>query len=54
MDPFGELVMKAVVTHDGGRVVGGDWSGDIRLLAAGDGRLIAHLASNPPKPRSHP
>jgi hypothetical protein len=47
-DPFAELVMKVAVTHDGNRVVGGDWSGEVRLLQTGDGKIVSRLAANPP------
>ena len=32
-EPCGELVMKVAATHDGGRIVAGDWSGEVRLRA---------------------
>jgi len=46
--PFGELVMKVAATHDGARVVAGDWSGEVRLSAVADGKLVSRLAANPP------
>ncbi len=47
-EPFGELVMKVAATHDGGRVVAGNWSGEVRLATAGDGKIVGRLAANPP------
>ena len=40
-EPFGELVMKVAATHDGGRIVAGDWSGEVRLAAVADGKIVA-------------
>jgi hypothetical protein len=48
LEPFSELVMKVAFAHDGARLLAGDWSGEIRLSAAADGKLIEKLASNPP------
>jgi hypothetical protein len=47
-DAFGDIALRATFTHDGGRVVGGDWTGEIRLWNAADGVLLGRLASNPP------
>ena len=47
-EPFGELVMKVAATHDGGRVVAGDWSGEVRLTTVADGKIVTRLAANPP------
>ena len=47
-EPFGELVMKVAATHDGGRIVAGDWSGEVRLASVADGKLVSRLAANPP------
>ena len=48
-EPFGELVMKVAATHDGGRVVAGDWSGEVRLTTIADGKIVGRLAANPPR-----
>ena len=47
-EPFGELVMKVAATHDGGRIVAGDWSGEVRLTTVADGKIVSRLAANPP------
>ena len=47
-EPFGELVMKVAATHNGGRIVAGDWSGEVRLASVADGKLVSRLAANPP------
>ena len=39
-EPFGELVMKVAATHDGGRIVAGDWSGEVRLVSVADGKIV--------------
>ncbi len=45
---FGELALRAVFSHDGKRVIGGDWNGDVRLWEAADGAPVATLKPNPP------
>ncbi|MGA2256103.1 MAG: hypothetical protein ABSG53_15760, partial [Thermoguttaceae bacterium] len=47
-EPFGELVMRVAATHDGGRLVAGDWSGEVRLAMVADGKLVSRLVANPP------
>jgi mono/diheme cytochrome c family protein len=48
LEAFGDIALRTAFTHDGARVVAGDWTGDIRLWAAADGNLAGRLASNPP------
>ena len=43
-----ELVMKVAATDDGKRIASGDWSGEVRLYSAADGKIISRLAANPP------
>ncbi len=47
LEPMRELVTRAVFTHDGGRVVAGDWSGEVRVSSAADGKPAATLKANP-------
>ena len=47
-DPFGDLAMAVTFSHDGGAVIAGDFSGEIRVLDTEDGSQRATLASNPP------
>lgn len=47
LEPMKELVTRAVFTHDAGRVVGGDWSGEVRVWNAADGKPVATLKPNP-------
>lgn len=47
-EAFGDLALQAAFTHDGARVVGGDWTGEIRLWNTADAALVAQLPMNPP------
>jgi WD40 repeat protein len=53
-DSMKEIVLKTAFTHDGNRVAAGDWTGEIRLWNAADGKQVALLASNPPPPAEKP
>ena len=46
--PFPEMGLKVAVSHDGKRIVAGDWSGEVRVWEAADGKLVATLSPNPP------
>ncbi|MBX3412986.1 MAG: hypothetical protein KF708_09890 [Pirellulales bacterium] len=43
-----DLALAATFTHDGARVVGGDWTGALKLWNVADGVQVAALATNPP------
>jgi hypothetical protein len=45
---FGDVVMKVAAAHDGKRIIAGDWSGEVRLCTADNGKSISRLAANPP------
>jgi hypothetical protein len=45
---FGDLAMEVAITHDSGRIIAGDWLGEVRLWEAADARQVAHLPPNPP------
>jgi len=45
---LGDLAMEVAITHDSGRVIAGDWLGEVRLWNAADGNQVAHLPPNPP------
>ena len=45
---FPEPALEVTFTHDGKRVVAGDWSGQIHMWDAADGKPVSDLASNPP------
>ena len=46
-EAFPDLALRGVFSHDGGRVVAGDWSGTIRVWSAADGKLAGQLSPNP-------
>ncbi len=45
---FGDIALAVCVTHDGKRVVAGDFSGEVRLLDLESGQQVALLPPNPP------
>jgi WD40 repeat protein len=45
---FSDLAMEVALTHDGARVVAGDWLGDVRMSDSADGKQVAALVPNPP------
>jgi Planctomycete cytochrome C/WD domain, G-beta repeat len=46
-EPFGDLALDAVISHDDSRVFAADWTGEVRVWDAKDGRRLANLAVNP-------
>jgi len=46
-EPFPDLALEAVTTHDGAAVVAGDWSGEVRVWEAKEGKRLGNLAANP-------
>ena len=48
LGPMRDITLAAVFTHDGRRVAGGDWTGEIRLWNLEDKSEVAKLAQNPP------
>ncbi|HKI20502.1 MAG TPA: hypothetical protein VKA15_21620, partial [Isosphaeraceae bacterium] len=46
-EPFGDLALEAVFSHDESKVVAADWSGEIRVWDLKDGRRLANLSVNP-------
>ncbi len=47
-EPLGDLALRAVLSHDGSRVAGGDWTGETRVWSAADGKRFGSLLLNPP------
>ncbi|MBX7167409.1 MAG: hypothetical protein K1X74_13855 [Pirellulales bacterium] len=47
-DALPDVALEAVFTHDDARIVVGDWTGEIRVLQAAEGQMLATLAANPP------
>jgi WD40 repeat protein len=49
-EAFNDIALVATFSHDGKRVLGGDWSGQLRMWDADDKKRIADLSTNPPTP----
>jgi hypothetical protein len=47
-DAFPDVALRVAFSHDGGRVIGGDWTGEIRVWNGADGKLLGNLLANPP------
>ena len=47
LEPFGDLALRAVFADDDTKVVAGDWSGEVRVIDAKEGRKVANLIANP-------
>lgn len=45
---LGDLAMEVAITHDAGRVIAGDWMGEVRLWNTTDGAQVANMPPNPP------
>lgn len=45
---YPDIVLEAAFVHDGARVVGGDWTGSVRLWSVADNKQVAELTPNPP------
>ncbi|MGL5097708.1 MAG: WD40 repeat domain-containing protein, partial [Planctomycetia bacterium] len=45
---FNDLALRVTFSHDGGRVVASDWTGEIRVWNAVDGARVGNLVANPP------
>ena len=46
---FADIVMEARLSHDGSRIIAGDWSGEISVWQTSDGKKIGSLGGNPPE-----
>jgi hypothetical protein len=46
-DAFPDLGLRVAVTHENAKVIGGDWSGQVKLWAIADAKLLAALETNP-------
>ena len=46
-EPFGDLALEAVISHDDSRIFAADWTGEIRVWDAKDGRRLTNLTVNP-------
>lgn len=46
-DRFNDIALHVAFSHDGGRVIAGDYTGIIRVFAATDSKPIGELSANP-------
>ena len=46
--PFPEIPVATCLTHDGKRIVVGDWNGEIKVFDTTDGKIIGNILGNPP------
>jgi hypothetical protein len=42
-----DVALRVAVTHDGGRLLAGDWSGQVRVWGTADGKAVGNLIVNP-------
>ena len=47
-DALPDVAVRCCFTHDGGRVIAGDWTGEVRVWNAKDGKAAGNLLANPP------
>ncbi|MDG0965331.1 MAG: hypothetical protein P8O23_09700 [Opitutales bacterium] len=46
---FQDIVIEVCYSHDGSRVIAGDWSGKVSVWNSSDGKKIGELNANPPE-----
>ena len=46
---FSEIAMETRLSHDGSRIIAGDWSGEITVWQTSDGKKVGSLGGNPPE-----
>jgi hypothetical protein len=47
--PLPDLALRVVATTDSNRLIGGDWTGEIRVWNSADGKQLGSLSANPSK-----
>jgi hypothetical protein len=47
-EAFPDLGLRVAVTHDAGRVIAGDWTGQVKVWNTADGKPLGNLLANPP------
>jgi hypothetical protein len=47
-EAFADIAVRTTFSHDGGRVVAGDWTGQILVWNTADGKRVGTLTANPP------
>ena len=46
---FKDIVIEVCYSHDGSRVIAGDWSGQVSVWNSSDGKKLGELNANPPE-----
>jgi hypothetical protein len=41
------VAVRATFAHDGARVIGGDWTGQVPVWVTADGKAVGQLLANP-------
>ncbi len=49
MPAFSEPALEVAITHDGSKIVGGDWNGRTMIWLVADPKQSSELAANPPR-----
>ncbi|MDG1326292.1 MAG: hypothetical protein P8P49_11045 [Opitutales bacterium] len=49
INDFQDIVIEVCYSHDGSRVIAGDWSGKVSVWNSSDGKKIGELNANPPE-----
>ena len=49
-EAFGDLALAVTYCDETGRVIAGDWTGEVRVWDSKDGKRLGDLSTNPPKP----
>ena len=47
-EAFGDIALVAAISHDTTKVIAGDFTGEVRVWNAADGKLLGKLDANPP------
>jgi len=47
--PLADVAMRVATTSDSSRIIAGDWTGEVRVWNAADGKQLGTLSANPPK-----
>jgi hypothetical protein len=47
LEPFADLALEGTLTFDNALVIAGDWTGEVRIFDAKDGRRLGNLSANP-------
>lgn len=45
-----DLAMKVAITHDGQRIMAGDWGGNVHVWQTADAKRVGQVNTNPPSP----